>query len=85
LLCMSAMRLGLLYVAPFLDRGHEAPLDQLIDVLGADHVVFGSDWPHGEGVAEPMDFAKELSGFTGAEVHRIMRDNCLELLGASLG
>lgn len=36
---------------------------------------------HGEGVARPLDFAKELSAFDEAEVRRIMRENCLELLG----
>ena len=34
------------------------------------------------GVAQPMDFAKELSAFDENEVRRIMRENCLELLGA---
>ena len=32
-------------------------------------------WP------QPLDFVKELGGFDEADVRRIMRDNCLELLG----
>ena len=45
--------------------------------------MFGSDWPHGEGLAEPTDFVKELDGFSPDEVHQIMRQNCLDLLGTS--
>jgi hypothetical protein len=34
-------------------------------------------------VAQPLDFAKELGGFDEQDVQRIMRDNCVELLGAA--
>jgi predicted TIM-barrel fold metal-dependent hydrolase len=47
-----------------------------------ERILFGSDWPHGEGLAQPLDFAKELSGFRESEVERVMRGNVLELLGA---
>lgn len=40
----------------------------------------GSDWTHGEGVAQPLDFEKELRGFDERAVKRIMHDNCVELL-----
>jgi hypothetical protein len=30
-----------------------------------------------------MDFTKELSAFDEDEVRKIMRDNCLDLLGAA--
>jgi predicted TIM-barrel fold metal-dependent hydrolase len=43
-------------------------------------VLFGSDWPHGEGLAQPTDFVKELHAFSDGEQHRVMRDNCLDLL-----
>jgi len=55
----------------------------LADLIGVDRILFGSDWPHGEGLAQPLDFEKELAGFTDAEIRKIMRDNCLELLGAA--
>jgi predicted TIM-barrel fold metal-dependent hydrolase len=64
-------------VTPYL----EEDLRALADLIGVERILFGSDWPHGEGVCEPMDFAKELSAFSDSEVRRIMRDNCLELLG----
>ena len=27
----------------------------------SERILFGSDWPHGEGLAKPLDFAKELA------------------------
>ena len=51
----------------------------LADVLGADHVLFGSDWPHAEGLAEPTDFVDDLDGFSDDEIRAIMRDNALSL------
>jgi predicted TIM-barrel fold metal-dependent hydrolase len=62
----------------------EEDLRALADLIGVERILFGSDWPHGEGLAEPLDFEKELGAFTDAEVRRIMRDNCLELLGAEV-
>jgi predicted TIM-barrel fold metal-dependent hydrolase len=60
----------------------EEDLSALADLIGTEHILFGSDWPHGEGVAQPLDFTKELGGFDEHAVQRIMHDNCAELLGA---
>ncbi|MFN8601248.1 MAG: amidohydrolase family protein [Candidatus Binatia bacterium] len=68
------------WVTPYL----EEDLRALADLIGAERILFGSDWPHGEGVAEPLDFAAELGPFTDAEKQRILRDNCVELLGRPL-
>ena len=59
----------------------EEDLEKLVDLIGVDRVLFGSDWPHGEGVAQPLDFQKELGAFDEQAVQRIMHDNCVELLG----
>jgi len=59
----------------------EEDLGALAALIGVDRILFGSDWPHGEGLSEPTDFAKELSGFSEVDVRKIMRENCLELLG----
>jgi predicted TIM-barrel fold metal-dependent hydrolase len=67
------------WVTPYL----EDDLRALADLIGVERILFGSDWPHGEGLAQPMDFAKELSAFKEAEVSRIMRQNVVELLGSS--
>ena len=36
--------------------------------------MFGSDYPHPEGVAEPVDYAKRLEGLTDAQIRLIMRE-----------
>jgi predicted TIM-barrel fold metal-dependent hydrolase len=59
----------------------EDDLRALADLIGVERILFGSDWPHGEGTPQPLDFAKELSMFGEADVARIMRANVLELLG----
>jgi predicted TIM-barrel fold metal-dependent hydrolase len=62
---------------------YEEDLHALAELIGVERILFGSDWPHGEGLAEPTDFVKELDGFSSDEVQQIMRRNCLDLLGAS--
>lgn len=62
---------------------YEEDLHALAELIGVERILFGSDWPHGEGLAEPTDFVKELDGFSPDEVHQIMRQNCLDLLGTS--
>ena len=59
----------------------EEDLGALAEVIGVEHILFGSDWPHGEGLAVPTDFTKELDGFDDTAVRKIMRDNALALLG----
>jgi len=49
--------------------------------IGAGRILFGSDWPHGEGLESPLAFADELTGFSEADVRKIMHDNALGLLG----
>ena len=68
------------WVAPFLDRGHEAKLPRLIELLGADHVLFGSDWPHGEGRDTPRHFDEELGGVAAQDLEQILRKNTARLL-----
>ena len=43
-------------------------------------MLFGSDYPHPEGLAEPNDFAEELSGMSEGDIERIMRGNLADLL-----
>jgi predicted TIM-barrel fold metal-dependent hydrolase len=59
------------WVSPY----YEDALLELRDQLGADHMLFGSDFPHGEGLAEPIDFLDDLEGFGKEDVRLIMRDN----------
>ena len=47
--------------------------------MGSDRVIFGSDWPHIEGMPTPLDYVKELDGFDDSQKLRILRDNTREL------
>jgi predicted TIM-barrel fold metal-dependent hydrolase len=67
------------WVTPY----YEEDLDALAGTIGVEKILFGSDWPHGEGLAEPLQFTKELTGFSGGDVRKIMRDNVRDLLGAA--
>ena len=65
------------YVVPF----HEDDIAGLVDLLGPERVVFGSDWPHAEGLGTPLDFARKLGGLAESDQARIMRGNVAELVG----
>ncbi len=53
----------------------------LCDTLGASQVLFGSDFPHAEGLAEPTAFLGTIEKLPDAEVRMVMRDNALALVG----
>jgi predicted TIM-barrel fold metal-dependent hydrolase len=61
----------------------EEDLSALAGLIGVEHILFGSDWPHGEGTAHPLDFTHELGAFDEPAVRRIMHDNALDLLGVA--
>jgi predicted TIM-barrel fold metal-dependent hydrolase len=65
------------WVTPY----YEEDLAALAETIGVQRILFGSDWPHGEGLAEPLTFSKELTAFSPDEVRMIMRDNVIDLLG----
>jgi predicted TIM-barrel fold metal-dependent hydrolase len=59
---------------------------QSAEVLGVDRCLFGSDWPHTEGLPEPREYAHEIASLGADAVRRIMRDNTAALtspLGAA--
>lgn len=65
------------WINPF----HEEDMSQLVALLGADRVMFGSDYPHPEGLAEPREFLSELAGLPEDTTARVMGRNLKELLG----
>ena len=38
----------------------EDDVNEVVELMGADRVIFGSDWPHIEGMPQPLDYAVEL-------------------------
>jgi predicted TIM-barrel fold metal-dependent hydrolase len=66
-----------LWVSPF----YEDDIGELIDALGADHILFGSDFPHPEGLAEPRSYVNHLpEGLADDDVARIMAGNLSEIM-----
>jgi predicted TIM-barrel fold metal-dependent hydrolase len=66
-----------LWISPF----PEDDVTGLIDTLGAGHVLFGSDFPHPEGLREPRDYLPRLAGCDPAVTRRVLRGNTAGLLG----
>ena len=67
-----------IYINPF----WEDSLEALIDVMTPEHILFGSDYPHPEGLAEPFEWAEEVSNlYPPAAVHKIMGGNMFGLMG----
>jgi predicted TIM-barrel fold metal-dependent hydrolase len=67
-----------IYISPF----HEDRIDRLVEEIGADHVLFGSDYPHPEGLAVPCSYVDHLppgmpddvvEGIMGKNLARIMK------------
>ncbi len=68
-----------IWVSPFF----EDDMDLLRDTLGIDRLLFGSDFPHAEGLPSPTDYVKDIANFGDVEVRQIMRDNAYGLLAHS--
>ena len=66
-----------IYVHPF----HEEDPIGLIELLGADRVLFGSDYPHPEGMADPVSFVDELGSLDHETVAKVMGGNLNRLMG----
>jgi predicted TIM-barrel fold metal-dependent hydrolase len=67
-----------IYIAPF----YEEPIRKLADAIGVERVLFGSDYPHPEGLARPLDFLAELAELSEGEKKRVMSENLRGLLGS---
>jgi predicted TIM-barrel fold metal-dependent hydrolase len=48
---------------------------EVAELMGTDRVIFGSDWPHIEGMPRPLDYVTELKDFDDEARRRILRDN----------
>jgi predicted TIM-barrel fold metal-dependent hydrolase len=64
------------YVAPY----YEDDIHQLVEHIGIDRVLFNSDYPHPEGLAEPLDFLHEIADFSAADQQQIMSSNLKALI-----
>lgn len=65
-----------IFVAPF----NEDSYADLAQAIGASRVLFGSDWPHPEGLAKPMDILSDLNGIGASDRQKILSANLKGLL-----
>lgn len=59
----------------------EDDVQDVVDFLGVGHLLFGSDYPHPEGLAEPNRFVDLIPDLSEADTRRVMRGNTGALLG----
>ncbi len=64
-----------IWVTPF----WEDNVADLAKVMPVERILFGSDYPHLEGVEAPLDFVSELDSFNAVDKRKIMRDNIVAL------
>jgi len=57
----------------------EDDVNEITALMGSERVIFGSDWPHIEGMPQPLDYVDELAKFDDAAQRRILRENTREL------
>ena len=48
---------------------------EIVELMGADHVIFGSAWPHIEGMPTPLDYLEEVKDLNDGDLQLVMRDN----------
>ena len=57
----------------------EDDVHEIVDLMGPERVIFGSDWPHIEGMPQPLDYVSDLASFDAKVQQLILRDNVREL------
>ncbi|MFG3521722.1 amidohydrolase family protein [Nocardia nova] len=65
-----------IHVSPF----WEEDLQAIADLIGVENVLFGSDYPHPEGLAEPARYINEIKDMPLANQEKIMGGNLARLL-----
>ena len=67
-----------IWVAPY----YEDDIPELTELIGSSQVLMGSDWPHAEGLADPIRFVDDLAGLDRDAIRLVMRDNARALVRA---
>jgi len=57
----------------------EDDLTSVVEWMGADRVLFGSDWPHIEGLPQPLDYLREAKVLGADDRRRVLHDNVRDL------
>jgi predicted TIM-barrel fold metal-dependent hydrolase len=57
----------------------EDDLTEVVAWMGADRVLFGSDWPHIEALPQPLDYLAEAKSLDAADRRKVLYGNVTEL------
>jgi predicted TIM-barrel fold metal-dependent hydrolase len=64
------------FVSPF----YEDPMGKVAQLIGSDRVLFGSDWPHPEGLRNPLDYLRDIDDLDAVQTQKVMSSNLQGLL-----
>jgi predicted TIM-barrel fold metal-dependent hydrolase len=67
------------FVHPF----HEDDPQGLVKLMGVDNVLFGSDYPHPEGLADPLSFVDVLPDLSKEDQAKVMGGNLARLMNVA--
>jgi predicted TIM-barrel fold metal-dependent hydrolase len=59
------------WINPFWEDDPYAVVEQ----MGADRVIFGSDWPHIEGMPQPLDYVNEIKELDADVMRKVLLEN----------
>jgi predicted TIM-barrel fold metal-dependent hydrolase len=65
-----------IHISPF----WEEDLAELADLIGVERVLFGSDYPHPEGLADPVTYIDQLTKLGAEDQAKIMGGNLARLV-----
>ena len=57
----------------------EDDVNEVAEYMGTNRIIFGSDWPHIEGLPHPLDYLDEIASFDASTQKKIMSDNMIAL------
>ena len=66
-----------MYVSPF----WEGKVSDLVELVGDDRILFGSDYPHPEGLAEPIGYYNYVDPMDEERTYDVMGDNSRRMIG----
>lgn len=69
-----------IYINPFWEEN----LHGLLELMGTDHVCFGSDYPHPEGLRDPITYVDELAGLPEEDIAKVMGGNLGRLVNVPI-
>jgi predicted TIM-barrel fold metal-dependent hydrolase len=67
-----------IHISPFWEEN----LAELSSIVGVDRVLFGFDWPHPEGLADPIRYVDELTKLSEPDQAKLMGGNLARLVAA---